>query len=146
MSRFFQAILTGIFFTFFMDFFIFLGIKVNYIDFFEIKEYYNILFADNQNIYIFSFFTILFGFVTIYLKSSYIKVGIVGIFFLLSLSTLIQDIGYRVGEFMFMKKDVVLKDKRHTFIGDIRYIARDRVIFYDYELKKQITLDKDILN
>ena len=51
MSKLIQALLTGIFITFILDFFIFLGIKQNYIDFYEIDVYYNILFADHQNIF-----------------------------------------------------------------------------------------------
>jgi len=52
MSKLIQAFLAGIFFTFFLDFFIFLGILLHYINFYEIDLYYNILFADNQNIFL----------------------------------------------------------------------------------------------
>jgi len=53
MSKIVQMILSGMFFTFILDFFLFLGVKETYIDSHGIKLYYNILFADNQNIFIF---------------------------------------------------------------------------------------------
>ena len=56
MNKLFQAFLTGVFFTFILDFFLFLGIFLNYIKYYEIDLYYNILFADHQNIYIYLIF------------------------------------------------------------------------------------------
>jgi hypothetical protein len=145
MSKLFQALLSGIFFTYFIDFFLFLGVKINYIDFFKIDIYYNILFADSQNIYIFTLFSLLIGYITIYIRSIFIKVFVVGGLFILSLSTLIAPIGYSIGEKLFMKKNVTLHDKKYNFIGNIRYIKRDGIIFYDKELKKQIILKKSLL-
>ena len=52
MSKLVQAFLSGAFFTFFLDFFLFLGMKLNYIDYYKIDLYYNPFFADNQNILI----------------------------------------------------------------------------------------------
>jgi len=146
MSKLFQALLSGVFFTYFIDFFFFLGIKINYIDFFKIDIYYNILFADAQDIYIFTFLTLFLGYITIYMRSTFIKVFVVGSLFALSALTLIEPIGYSIGEKLFMKKDITLQDKKHTFIGDIRYIKRDGIVFYDKEIDKQIILEKSLLN
>lgn len=142
MSKIVQALLSGIFFTFILDFFIFLGLKLNYIDFFEIDLYYNILFADNQNIYIFSFFSILIGFIITYINKNKITFPILGLFFFFAMLTLFEPIGYSLGESMFMEKNANLKDKRHTYNGDIYYIGRKEITFYDYELKKIILLNK----
>jgi len=142
MSKLFQAFLSGLFFTYFLDFFLFLGIKIYYIDFYEIEIYYNILFADNQNLYIYSFFTILLGYVTIYLNSLKIKIFVVGTLLLLSFSTMIEYIGYSVGEILFMKKNIVLYNDRYSFRGDLYYNGRQNIIFYDYDLKKIISLNK----
>lgn len=142
MSKLVQALFSGIFFTYILDFFIFLGIKLHYIDFYEIDLYYNILFADNQNIFIFAFFTIFIGYLVMYLPSAKIKLSIIGFLFLLSFSTLLQPIGHSVAEAMLMKKNQTLQNSRHTFLGDIYYDGRKTITFYDYELQKIIILDK----
>ncbi len=142
MSKLFQAFLSGIFFTYFIDFFLFLGIKIHYIDFYEIEIYYNILFADNQNIFIYLFFTIFIGYLVIYLNALKTKIFIVGTLMLLSFSTMIQPIGYLLGELLFMKKKITFQTKKHSFSGDIYYSGRENITFFDYELNKTITLHK----
>jgi len=142
MSRFVQALLSGIFFTFILDFFIFLGVKLNYIDFHEIDVYYNILFADHQNIFIFTFFSLILGAFVIYIKSNKISIIVIGSMFLLTFLTLFQSVGHFVGEKILMKKNITLKDSRYTYIGDIYYDGRKTITFYDYELEKIILLEK----
>ena len=133
------------FFTFILDFFIFLGIKLHYVDFYKINVYYNILFADHQNIFIFALFSALIGFIFTYLDNNKINFIILGsLFFVVSL-TLIAPIGNRVGEWMLMDKDVTLYDSKHSYNGDSYYNGRKTVTFYDYELKKVIILDKQRL-
>jgi len=142
MSKLIQALLSGLFFTFILDFFIFLGIKLHYIDFYEINLYYNILFADNQNIFIYMFFTVLIGWLVIYVNSNKIKITIISLFFILSFSTLIAPIGHSVAKIVLMEENQVFNTKRHTFQGDIYYNGRDTISFYDYELEKIIILNK----
>ncbi|WP_455756624.1 hypothetical protein [Sulfurimonas sp.] len=142
MSKLVQALLGGMFFTFILDFFIFLGIKLHYIDFYKIDLYYNILFADNQNIFIYAFFTLLFGFIITYIDNYKLSIAIIGSLSILALLTLIPPIGHKVGEIIFVQKNINLKDSRHTYIGDIYYDGRDKITFYDYELQKIITLNK----
>ena len=103
MSKAIQALLSGMFFTFFLDFFIFLGIKQNYIDFYEIDLYYNILFADHQNIYIFFILSIMLGFIITYINKAKVSIAIIGFLSILSLLTLVPTIGYFVGKSMLMK-------------------------------------------
>ncbi len=142
MSKFIQAFLSGVFFTFIQDFFLFLGIKQNYIDFYGVDVYYNILFADNQNLFVFIISSFIVGILVIYVKNTKLSIIIVGTLFLLSVSTLIPTIGHKVGEILLMKKNVTYKNSRYTFVGDVYYIGRDKITFYDYELKKIILLDK----
>ncbi len=142
MSKIVQAFLSGIFFTFFLDFFVFLGLKLHYIDFYEIDIYYNILFADNQNIFIYLLLSFIIGYLTIYTHNNKISITIIVIFFLASLSTLIQPIGYALGEMIFMTKNITLKENKHKFTGDIYYNGREKIIFYDYKLRKVISLNK----
>ena len=145
MSKAIQALLTGMFFTFFIDFFIFLGLKQNYIDFYEIDLYYNILFADHQSAYLFFGVSIILGFIVIYKNNNKLSIIVIGILSLFALSTLTHSVGYTLGEMMFMEKNKFIKDGRYSYHGDIYYNGRTQITFYDYELKKIIILDKNRL-
>ena len=145
MSKFFQALLTGVFFAFILDFFIFLGIKLNYIDFYEIDLYYNILFADNQCFLLYAFVSAVIGYIVIYLNNNKISLIVVGTLFFVAALTLIPPIGHSLGEMVLMTKNTTLKDERQTYVGDIYYDGRKKISFYDYKLKKIINLDKSRL-
>jgi len=142
MTKALQALLTGMFVTFILDFFIFLGLKKHYIDFYEVKVYYNTLFVDHQNIFLFMFFSILTGFAIIYIKNLKISAIFISLLSIISLSTLYPSIGHALGEKMFMQKNITLNDKRNFFVGDIYYEGRKKITFYDYDLKKTILLKK----
>ena len=142
MSKLFQALFTGMFITFILDFFIFLGIKQNYIDLYEIDLYYNILFADHQNIYIFSFFSIFLGLMVIYLNNIKISLIVIVLLSVLSFSTLIPSLGEKVGSDILMSKNIILKTSNHSYSGDIYYDGRTKITFYDNELQKMIVLNK----
>ena len=135
MSKLVQAFLSGIFFTYFIDFFFFLGIKINYIDFYEIALYYNILFADNQNIFIYLFFTIIIGYLVIYLNALKIKIFIVGTLMLLSFSTMIQPIGYSLGKILFMQS-----------AKEVRFETKDKKIEIDYKTKTETEIFFQLYN
>ena len=144
MSRYIQLFLTGIFFTFILDFFLFLGIKLHYIDPLGFRLYYNVLFADNQNFLLFLAFSFFIGWLLYFTKNA-IRIPLLLIFFSLALSTLVPSVGKKIGEILFLKPNVTLHDKKFTFHGDIYYIGREKVLFYDYDLKKMIELDKKSL-
>ncbi|MBN2816784.1 MAG: hypothetical protein JXQ67_08875 [Campylobacterales bacterium] len=141
MSKVIQAILSGMFFTFILDFFLFLGIKLHYIDANEIDLYYNILFADNQNIYIFLFFTALLGYVTLYLSNK-ISIILLGTLFVLTFSTLIAPIGALSGELLLMEKNKTLETHKFIYRGDVYYTGRKAVYFYDRKLETLLKIEK----
>jgi len=142
MSKLFQALFTGMFFTFILDFFIILGVKLNYVDFYNIDVYYNILFADHQNIYIYSISTLILGFIVTYIDNYKLSISVIGGLSIVALLTLVPPIGHKVGETILMQKNITLKDNRHIYIGNIYYDGRDKITFYDIELEKIITLNK----
>ncbi|MEA1892368.1 MAG: hypothetical protein U9N33_06605 [Campylobacterota bacterium] len=142
MSKFMQALLTGMFYTFILDFFIFLGVKLHYIDFYNVDLYYNILFVDNQNIYIYIFVSLIIGFINTYIANIKITLIFIGSLFFISFSTLIPTVGHTVGGMMFMKKNITYNDAKYSYTGDQYYSGRDEITIYDYELKKTITLSK----
>lgn len=142
MSRLVQSFLSGVFFTFILDFFIILGVKINYIDIHNIDVYYNILFADHQNIFVFLFFTIIIGYLITYSTAKIALISI-GMMFLISFSTLIPPIGYKVGELLLVQSNTTIKTERFSYHGNIYYDGRKKITFYDYKLKKVIILDKN---
>ena len=145
MSKVFQAFLTGLFFTFLLDFLLSLGVFLNYIQFLEIDLYYNILFADNQNIIVFLLFTSIIGYLITYVKNTKIVLSSILFLFILAGSSLIPKVGYEIGKKLLMKTNVTYKEKRYSFTGDAYYDGRKTITFYDYELKKVIVLQKDKL-
>lgn len=144
MSKLFQALLSGLFFTFILDFFLFLGIKLNYIDKYEIDVYYNILFADNQNIYLFLFFTLIIGYITLY-TSVRTALIFVGTLFILTFFTLIPSIGEYTSKAILMQKDTTLHTERFSYHGDILYNGRKNITMFEKSLNKVIILPKEKL-
>lgn len=142
MSKLIQAFLSGMFITFLLDFFLFLGIFQNYIRVHEIDLYYNILFADNQSLILFLLFSIVLGYISLY-QSTKIALVTIGILSILSLSTLITPIGNSVAEMILMKKDVLIKMQKYSYRGDILYDGRKYITFYDYRFEKILELEKN---
>lgn len=142
MSKAIQALLTGMLITFVLDFFLFLGIFLHYTEHYEVGVYYNILFADNQNWYIYFSLSLLLGYIAVYVKNTKISLIPLLLLALLSLLTLFKDIGYMAGEAMFMTKNTTLKSAKFSYVGDIVYDGREKITFYSYNLKKIITLNK----
>jgi hypothetical protein len=142
MSKLFQALLSGMFFTFILDFFLFLGIKQNYIDALNIDLYYNILFADNQNITLFLIISIILGYITLY-RSHKISFIVLGSLFLLSFLVLIPPIGYSIGEMMLAEKNRTIQTDKFLYRGDLYYKGRTQLYFYDNELDKMLKIDKN---
>lgn len=141
MSKLLQALLSGMFFTMFLDFFFFLGMQLHYIEALEINVYYNIFFADNQSFLLYFLLSIVLGYVTLYLSHK-VSLVVVGTLFCLSASTLIPDIGYKVGEKLFMQKDKTLYTQRFQYKGDIYYDGRSELYFYDKGLEKMLIIQK----
>ena len=143
MSKLVLALLSGVFFTFILDFFLFLSFKLHYIDTYEIDLYYNILFADNQNIVIYLVFTIILGYFTIYFKNMKITALLLGILFagVMALN-IIPSLGEYVAKMVLMKPNQRLFDGRHIYHGDIYYDGRNEIYMYDNDLQRIITIEK----
>jgi hypothetical protein len=136
------AFLVGALVTFIFDFFLFLGIKLHYTDLYNIEVYFNTLFADNQNIYLYLFFTLVYGYLIIYSKNVKLIFIIFAVSSLFALSMLTYTVGNAVAKTLFMQTDVALEYKKRSYRGDIYYDGREIVTFYDYKLEKMIQLNK----
>ncbi len=145
MNKALLALLTGMFITFIMDYFLFLGVKINYFDFYEIKVFYNVLFADNQNFLIFFGFSFLFGFIVIFIGNKKLTILLISVLTLISIAPLFSDIGRSLGKMMFMKKNLTYNEAKYSFTGDVYYEGRTTIHFYDNDLKRIIILQKDKL-
>lgn len=143
MTKLFTAFGVGVFFTFFLDFFLFLGIFLNYIKAQEIDVYYNILFADHQSLWLYLIGVILFGYLFIFYKSTKIAIIVFVISFAVINLTQIPSIGKSVGEMILEEKNKIILQGKNTYIGTIVYEGRDIVWFYDDELEKIITFKKE---
>jgi len=142
MSKFFQAFLTGLFFMFILDFLVILGIKINYIDFYEVGLYYNAFFADNQNGLIFFASSLLLGYILIYIDNNILSTTLLVLLFSLATLTFVKSIGQSAGAFLLMKKNITLFQDKKTYVGDVYYEGRTTITFYDYRLEKMIVLEK----
>ena len=142
MSKLVQALLVGLLITLILDGFIFIGMLVNYIDFYEIDLFYKPFFANNQNIYLFILVSIILGAIVTYVKNTRLILGVLGTLFILSFSTLIPFVGNTLGEALFMTKNITLQDTKYTYKGDIYYDAKEYLIFYDTEVQKIIKIQK----
>lgn len=138
-----QAFLTGLFFTFILDFILFLGLKLHYIDALDIDVYFNTLFADHQNPLIFFAFTALIGWMGIYWKAGKAKIVLMTLLFVITSSALIPSIGRKIGYAFFQKSDIKISIPPHLYRGDILYTDRNQLYFYDTDLQRMITLPKE---
>ncbi len=141
MSKIIQIILVGVFFTFIADFFFFLGIKLHYIDVLGIEVYYNVLFVDNQKWYIFFGVSLIVG-LLIHYTPMQVYLPIMILFYFLVFFALYHPVGEALGEWLFMKENVTLHNDKFTFRGDILYIGREKIYFFDKDLNKMIELKK----
>lgn len=142
MSKLVQAILVGLLITLILDGFIFTGMLVNYINYYEIELFYKPFFANNQNIYIFLVVSMILGFIVTYINNDKFSAIFIGILFILSLSTLIEPIGNSLGKMLFMTKDVTLTDNKYTYNGNIYYDGKTQIIFFDTDVEKIIIINK----
>lgn len=145
-NKLFSAFFAGVFFTFFLDFFLMLGIFLNYIKAHDIDVYYNILFADNQSLLLYLIGVIVFGYLFVFLKNTKIAAIIFAVCFAVVNLTQIPSIGKSVGEMILEEKNQIISKGKTTYIGTIIYEGRDTVWFHDDELGKIITFKRNELS
>ena len=145
MSKLILALMTGMLITFIVDFFIFLGLKLHYFDFYEIEIFYNVLFADNQNALIYFALSIIFGSVVILISNNKLTIMMLSILSIIAIAPLFSSVGEELGKMMFIQTNKTYHDAKHTFVGDVYYDGRTTIHFYDNELKRIIILKKEDL-
>jgi len=136
----------GLIFVLLLDFLLFIGIKINYIDFYNIKVYYNILFVDNQSYVLLFVLSAFFGYLISSKKSTKVFAYIYIFLIFVTLSTLYAPIGKSLGEMLFQKNNLSFKVGKITFKGDLLYKGRKQTYIYRKDINKVIKLpNKDLL-
>lgn len=143
MTKAIQAILTGVFFTFILDFILFLGLKLHYIDAYRLDVYFNPFFVDNQNAPLFILFSLFIGWITIYRKSVKSAAIVLSLLLLFSAAPLVPSAGMKIGNALFRQTNIEIKVPPYTYRGDIIYTDRSQLYFYDTDLQRLITLPKE---
>jgi hypothetical protein len=123
----FNALFFGAIFVLLLDFLIFVGLKLNYFDYYGIDIYFNTLFVDNQQWLFLFIAAIMLGYAMLYLRGNIYFDRIYILLVLLSALTFYPPIGKALGERLFMQKD-----RKVTLLGkpirvDILYLGRDRI-------------------
>ncbi len=142
-NRIWGSLFMGLIFISILDFLYFIGLKLNYFDFYKIDVYFNVLFYDNQNFYILIPLALIVGYMLMYssLAKSFMKAYIIII--ILSTSTLYEPIGKSLGETLFQKDNQRFKFGSTTFSGATLYDGRTNIYIYRKELTKTVKLDKN---
>lgn len=138
-----NSFILGMAFVSLLDFFYFIGIKLNYFEFYKVNEYFNTLFVDNQNFPALLFASLVVGYLILYSKFAkfFANIYIVVVFAFSSL--LYAPIGKSVGEYHFMEKNQRFKLGRVVFSGDMVYEGRQIIYIYRNDLEKTIKLQKN---
>lgn len=123
-SLFFGAILVLI-----PDSMLFMSIKSNYLDFYEIREYYNPFFIDAQIWPLYWILSLIIGYLFFYSPFGRIcQIGY-GIFVAGCLLLLQPDIGRSIGESLYLQENKIIKIGSQEISGDIYYTGRQYVHF-----------------
>jgi len=142
-NRMFSSFIMGLAFVSILDFLYFIGLKLHYFDFYNIDEYFNIIFVDNQNFYILLPLSLVVGYLLLYNTFSKIFMKIYIVCIILFAFMLYEPIGKIVGGDMFVKESQRFKVGSTVFTGDILYVGRDRVYIFRKDISKTIKLQKD---
>ena len=142
-NRVFGSLFMGFIFISILDFLYFIGLKLNYFDFYKIDVYFNVLFVDNQNFYILLPLSLLIGYMLMYSPFVKIFMKIYIVIILLFITTLYEPIGKSIGEAVFVKQNQRYKLGSTTFSGDTLYEGRSNIYIYRKELSKTVKLSKE---
>ncbi len=143
--RVFNSFFIGITFVSLIDFLYFIGIKLNYFNFYNINVYFNAIFIDNQNFYLIipSFFIV--GYLVLYCKFSKFFTRIYMIVIILAFVTIYEPIGHYFGKLQFMKENQSFQVGDIKFKGDLLYKGRKYIYIYRKDISKSIKiLKKDL--
>ncbi len=122
-------------------FFFFIGIKLGYIDHYEIEEYFNVIFVDKISWILFWIFGLSCAILFI---SPFKRVAALLIIAstLLAMATLIPAVGLSVGTQMFATEPFYIKQKPWTYKGVLLYEGRTNYYLLNDENNRTMIFNK----
>lgn len=142
-TRIINAFLLGMAFVLIVDSLIFIGFKINFFDLYGIKEYFNIIFIDNQNFYIILPLCLVVGYLLIYSGYSKFFIRTYIVVVLLSAFSIYEPVGKELGKFFFMKENMRFKVGSTAFNADLLYKGRVYTYLYRKDISKVVKLKKE---
>ncbi|WP_069637809.1 hypothetical protein [Campylobacter pinnipediorum] len=83
---------------------IFVGIKINYFNYYAINEFFNVIFVDNINFYILLPISTALGYLLLYFRFKKIIIAFYLICLIVCVCSWSEHIGKQIGEFLFMSE------------------------------------------
>lgn len=141
--RFISSLFMGLMLVLPLDFLFFIGLKKHYFDFYQIDEYFNVYFFDNQPFLWLIIGSLIMGFLFLYTSFKRI-VGFVYVFVLIVfLLVLYKPIARKIGSEIFEKPNVtfVLGSQKFQanilYEGRVKYYLKRKNISYTIKIPKQ---------
>ncbi len=145
--RIFNSLFIGLAFVSLLDFLYFIGIKLNYFNFYKIDVYFNVIFIDNQNFYVLIPSLFIVGYLVLYGRFSKFFMRIYIVCAILSISSLYEPIGQYFAKKEFMRENQTFQVGTIKFNGDLLYNGRKYTYIYRKDLSKTIKiLNNDVKN
>jgi hypothetical protein len=135
-----NAFFLGLAFVSIIDFLLFISFKINYFDAYNIKEYFNVIFIDNQNFSFLLPLSFVVGYLLFYTPFSKIFLRIYILVVLLSLLSLYEPIGKEISKQFFFKEDMYFQVGQTTFMADLLYKGRNFTYLFRKDLQKVVKL------
>lgn len=143
MSRIIWALIMGIILALVPFFFFFVGIKIHYLDFYEIKEYFNILFVDYLPWPFFWLAVLLLGALFVLPRKHTASGTVLLLLFIGSLTSLHPKVGHELGMKLLSTPHFHIKEGRFIYSGILLYQGRTKLYMYSQEHNKTLTFTKE---
>lgn len=122
---------------------LFMSLKAHYLDFYEIKEFYNAFFIDHNIWWLYFLLSGIVGYLFFYSPCGKpCQIGY-GIFVAGTLVFFIPDVSRSIGEGMFLQENRILKLESQEINADVYYIGRQFIHFRSHGSEDTIKLHKD---
>jgi hypothetical protein len=144
-ARVLNALFLGIAFVSIVDFLLFISFKINYFDVYGIKEYFNIIFVDNQNFYLLGVLALIVGYLLFYTPFSKIFLRVYILVVALSFISLYEPIGKELSKQFFLDQNIIFKVGNTTFQADLLYQGRNFTYLFRKDLNKTVKIKNNEL-
>ena len=142
MNKILSIILIGAILAIVPYFFFFIGFKINYIDTYQIKEYYNIIFVDNMPWDLYSYTALVLGVLFVIPRKLYVGAIVFLLLTGVSLAMFVPSVTKKVANDLFTKKNFHIKKGKHLYKGTLLYESRNHYYFLKDDTNRTIKFKK----